>query len=230
MRTRLFIVAVGLIVLLLVPATTAHASHAEGTKCTARNAHTILKTGTGRIFSTPAGDFVNRVWGCLYSQNRRYSLGRDGDCDPGASVDRFILIGRYVAFVSTSCNIDQGEDSVVVRDLRTGRTKWRAPAATGNLPDDGVPSTEVTDLAMSRTGSIAWIGEWDANSGGLETPHPNDDRQVRKLEPGAPEGGALLDSGLAIDRRSLGLSARTSGGYSWIYWTKADSPFAAKLN
>jgi hypothetical protein len=227
MRKRLFATA-SVLGALLATAAPAQATHAERTKCTARNAHTILKTETGRIFSVPGGDFFAKIYGCLYSQNRRWFLGIDGDCDPGDAVDKFILIGRYVAFVETGCNIDSSQDYVNVRDLRTGRTKWRTVAATGT--SDGEPSTEVKDLVMSRTGSVAWIGEWDANSGGISTPEPNDDRQVRKLEPGAPRGGTLLDRGFEIEDRSLGISARTSRGYSWIYWTKSDSPFAAKLN
>jgi hypothetical protein len=226
MRTRLVVIGALLGALTLAPA--AEARHAERTKCTARNAHTILKTETGRIFSTPLGNTAARVYGCLYSQNRRHFLGIDGDCDPGRAVSNLILIGRYVGYVETNCNIDASDDYVVVKDLRTGRDKWRVISATGQAPD-AEPSTLVSDLAMSRTGSIAWIADWDANSGS-STPHPNDDRQVRKLEPGAPEGGTLLDSGLDIEQRSLGLGSRTSGGYSWIYWTKGGSPFAAKLN
>jgi hypothetical protein len=226
MRTRLTVAAIAAGV--LASAAPAEARHPERTKCTARNAHTVIETETGRIFSTPLGNTAERVYGCLYSQNRRRFLGIDGDCDPGGAVTNLILIGRYVGYVETNCNIDSSNDYVVVKDLRTGRNKWRAIAATGQAPD-AEPSTLVSDLAMSRTGSVAWIADWDANSGS-STPHPNDDRQVRKLEPGAPQGGTLLDSGLDIEERSLGLSSRTAGRYSWIYWTKAGSPFAAKLN
>jgi hypothetical protein len=226
MKHSKLILALVLAAPMLFPAT-GHASHAERTKCTARNSHTVLATSTGRIFSTPLGNTAERVYGCLYSQNRRYFLGIDGDCDP-KSVDRFILAGRYVAYVESFCNIDASDDYIVVKDLRTGRNKWRTIAATGQAPD-AEPSTLVGDLALSRRGSVAWIADWDANSGD-STPHPNDDRQVRKLEPGAPQGGTLLDSGLGIEEASLGLSSRTRGGYSWIYWTKDGSPFAGRLN
>jgi hypothetical protein len=83
---------------------------------------------------------------------------------------------------------------------------------------------------MSRTGSVAWTGVWDANSGGLEAPSPNDDRQVRKLEPGAPAGGTLLDSGLDIESGSLALSARTRAGFSWLYWRKGGAAQTGWLN
>lgn len=228
MKVRGLAVAIALCALMLAGAGPAQARHAERTKCTARGAHTIIKTETGRIFSTPLGDTAARIWGCLYSQNRRYFLGEDGDCDPGAVVGKLILIGRYVGYVSTSCNIDQGEDSVVVRDLRTGRVKYDVPSATGT--EDGAASTEVTDLVMSRTGSVAWIANWDANSGGMETPHPNDDRQVRKLEPGAPEGGTLLGSGLDIEPGSLALSSRTRAGFSWLYWQEGGATQTGRLN
>ncbi len=229
MKVRRLSVPIVLCALMLAAAGPAQARHPERTKCTARGAHTIIATETGRIFSTARrGETQARIYGCLYSQNRRYFLGEDGDCDPGPVVGKLILIGRYVGFAETHCNIDQGEDAVVVRDLRTGREKWRAATATGT--EDGAASTEVTDLVMSRTGSVAWIANWDANSGGMETPHPNDDRQVRKLEPGAPEGGTLLASGLDIEPGSLGLSSRTRGGFSWLYWQKGSATQTGKLN
>ena len=202
-------------------------AHAASPKCTARNAQTILQTSSARIFSTPLGDTARRVYACLYSRNRRHLLGIDGDCDPGAAVGRLTVSGRYVGYVETNCNIDQSEDSVVVKDLRTGRNKWRAAAATGQEGNDPV-STLVTDLALASNGSVAWIADWDANSGD-SAPDPNNNRQVRKLDAGAPEGGTLLDSGLDLEPRSLGLSARSSNG-AWMYWTKAGSPFAARLN
>ena len=191
-------------------------------------AHTVIATGSVRIFTTTLGNTAERVYGCLYSKNRRYFLGIEGDCDPGPAIDQLRVSGRYVAYVQSFCNIDASDDYVVVQDLRTGRIKWRAIAATGQR-GDSEPSTLVGDLVLSRTGSVAWIADWDANSGS-STPDPNDDRQVRKLEPGAPAGGTLLDAGLGIEQGSLGIGSRTSAGYSWIYWTKDGSPAAAKLN
>lgn len=224
MRFRTLAIGCALGALLLMPAAPAQGA----TKCTARKAQTELQTRTARLFTTPLGNAERRVYGCLYSRNRNYLIGIERDCDPGATVSKYVLAGRYVGYVQTNCNIDQSDDYVVVKDLTTGSDKYHVIAATGQ-ESTFPPSTLVRDLALSRTGSVAWIGDWDAHSGS-STPDPNDDRQVRKMEPGSPEGGTLLDSGLSIDKRSLGLSARTSGGYSWLYWTKGDSPFAAKLN
>ena len=223
MRVRASVVGAVLGTLLLMPAAPAQGA----TKCTARKAETVLQTGSARIFTTPLGNTTARVYGCLYSKNRNYVLGIEGDCDP-RSVDQFVLAGRYVGYVESFCNIDASDDHIVVKDLRTGRNRYRTVAATGQAPD-AEPSTLVSQLVLSRTGSVAWIADWDANSGS-STPHANDDRQVRKLEPGAPAGGTLLDSGLGVEEGSLGLGARTSSGYSWLYWTKSGSPFAAKLN
>lgn len=223
MRARLSVVVVALGALVLVPAAPAQGA----TKCTARKAQTLLDSGSARVFVTPRSDTTGRVYGCLYSKNRNFVLGIEGDCDP-QSVDQFVLAGRFVAYVESFCNIDASDDYVVVKDLRTGRNKYRTISATGQAPD-AEPSTLVSQLVLSRTGSVAWIADWDANSGS-STPHPNDDRQVRKLEPGAPAGGTLLDSGLGVEEGSLGLGARTSRNYSWLYWTKSGSAFAAKLN
>lgn len=226
MRKRLLVFAIGLGALSIGQAAPAQGATA---KCTARKSTTILQTPSVRIYATPLGNTAARVYGCLYSQNRRRFLGVDGDCDPGPAIDQITSRGRYVALVQSFCNIDSSDDYVVVRDLRTGATKYRAIAATGTRADDGEPSTLVSDLALSSNGSVAWIGLWDAVSGN-DDPHPNDDRQVRKLDPAAPEGGTLLDSGVSIELRSLGLGSRTSAGYAWLYWTKGGAPFAAKLN
>ncbi|HEX8744519.1 MAG TPA: hypothetical protein VF712_15440 [Thermoleophilaceae bacterium] len=225
MRKRLLAVCVAAGALAAANGAPAQAATA---RCTARNAQTIAATNSARIYATPLGDGASRIYGCLYSRNRRYLLGNDGDCDPGPVVSRLTLRGRYVAFVETFCNIDASDDYVAVKDLRTGRNKWRAISATGNRAENGEPSTLVSDIALSPTGSVAWIADWEAVSGGNSS--PQDDRQVRKLEPGAPAGGALLDSGLGIEQRSLAIGSRSSSGYSRIYWTKDDAPAAAKLN
>lgn len=223
MRTRLGAITVVLAAMALVQSAPASAA----TKCTARKAQTIIQTSSARIFSTPLGNTASRVYGCLYSRNRNYLLGIDGDCDPGDAVSHLTLRGRYVGYVESFCNIDASDDYVVVTDLRTGRNKWRAIAATGQAPDSE-PSTLVSDLVLASNGSVAWIADWQARSGG--TADPNDDRQVRKLDAGAPAGGTLLDSGLNIEARSLGIGSRTSAGYSRIYWTKGDAAASAKLN
>ena len=201
----------------------------SGSKCTARGSKTVLQTGSVRIYTTRLGDSAARVYGCLYSQNRRRFLGIEGDCDPGPTVSGLTVRGRYVALVESFCNIDSSDDYVVVRDLRTGAVKHRAVGAAGTPADTGEPSTLVRELVLSSTGSVAWIADWKAVSGS-STAHPNDDRQVRKLEPGSPEGGTLLDSGLGIERRSLALGSRTSAGYARLYWTKDGAPATARLN
>ena len=222
MRARSIVVAAVAGALTLVPAAPAQGAP----KCTQRGAKTILQTSSVRIYSTPFRDNAARIYGCLYSQNRRRQLGVDGDCDPGPAISKLVNRGRYVTFAESFCNIDSSDDYVVVVDLRTGRTKYRAIAAMGTRSDAGEPSTLVTDIALASNGSVAWIADWDAVSGS-ETPDPADDRQVRKLDPGTPAEGALLDSGLGIERRSLALGSRTSAGYSWLYWTKGEAPAAA---
>jgi hypothetical protein len=222
MRTRFVGVAIALGALTLGGGTPAHAA---SPKCSARNSTTILQTQSVRIYYTPLGNTAARVYGCMYSRNRRHLLGVDGDCDPH-SIGEVKVRGRYAAYVESFCNIDASDDYVTVKDLKTGQNKYRAIAATGE--SNGEPSTIVTDFVLSSSGSVAWIADWQAQSGG--TPDPNDNRQVRKLEPGAPQGGTLLDSGTQIEPRSLALGSRTSAGYAWLYWTKNGAAVAAKLN
>ena len=227
MRKRLMVIAIAVGALFAGQAAPAQA---QSGRCTLRGSATILQTPSVRIYAAARrGDTLARVYGCLYSQNRRRFLGIEGDCDPGPTIDKLIVRGRYVAFVESLCNIDSSDDYVVVRDLRTGRNRFRAIAATGTPAENGEPSTLVEDLALATNGSVAWIGLWDSNSGGIDTPQPNDQYQVRKLDStSSGNTSTVLDSGLNIDPRSLGLSPRTSQG-AWIYWRKGDAPFSARL-
>jgi hypothetical protein len=199
-------------------------------RCDARGAETILATKSARVFAVQIrGTNEARIYGCLYSRNRRWSLGVESECQGATQVSGFILAGRFLAYVESFCDLDTASDYVVVKDLRTGQDRFRAPAAGGAFASEGDPSTRVSDLALSRTGSVAWIGEWDANSN-RAIGDPNDNRQVLKLEVGSPPGGTVLAEGVDIEPGSLGLSARTSAGVSRVYWTKAGAVGTSTLD
>ena len=214
----------------LVLVSSAPASAQGRARCTARGAETIVATKSARVFAVQIrGTNEARIYGCLYSRNRRWSVGVENECQGATQASGFILNGRYLAYVESFCDLDTASDHVVVKDLRTGAVKFRAPAAGGAFAAEGEPSTRVTDLALARTGSVAWIGEWDADSnraiGG-----PPDNRQVLKLEVGSPPGGTVLAEGADIEPGSLGLSARTSAGVSRLYWTKGGAVGTSTLN
>ena len=52
-----------------------------------------------------------------------------------------------------------------------------------------------------------------------------------KLEPGAPSGGTLVDSGMDVDPDSLALSASTpQSGLTRFYWVRADTTKSSTLH
>jgi hypothetical protein len=179
------------------------------------------------VFSLPSGG-ERKIYACLFSQNRRRFLGWQSECFNSTAAGDFILSGPYVGYVETTCGLVAGQDRVVVRNIRTNKVKYAANAVTIPEGAAGDSSTEVTDLAMSRTGSVAWIGEYDAESDGLDD--PGDRRQVRVLFKGsAVAGGDVVDDGLAIVPGSLALGPQNKDGFGWLYWQFGDAPRQAKL-
>jgi hypothetical protein len=191
--------------------------------CKARGTKTLLETSRARVFTRRDKDGGRDVFACLNSNGRKRRLGIRGDCAVGAAADHIRLAGFFVGYVSTACNIDTTNSFVVVRDLRTGRVKWTAEGATGPpSPDTGDHSSKVAGFEMRPNGSAVWIGVFIRDIGGSPT-----DRQVRKLEPGSPADGALVDSGLRIDGRSLALSS--SGGTAVPFYWKKDGVVQSDL-
>jgi hypothetical protein len=204
------------VVALVVLAPQADAKKKHRAPCSAGHSTTLLQTKTARVYSVPrpGGD---TAYACLFKKRKAYRLGFTSECQNETQATDYRLAGRYIGYVTTSCELVSGTDDVVVRDLTTGHVKWAAAAATGvqTGPDD--PSTYVGDLAMKADGSVVWMGIYDVDSSGK-----NQNNQVRKLEPGAPAGGTLVDSGTDVDADSLALSGSTpASGLTRFYWVRA---------
>jgi hypothetical protein len=222
-RASLALAAVGLVALAAVPAADAKTGH-HG--CAARGTRTVADNGRARIYTRRGKHGNVFLFGCLRSNGRKTRLGFRGDCAVSTSVSKIRLAGRYAGYVETTCNIDLTNAYVVVRDLRTGRARWSAEGATGTPdPDTGDHSSEVADFDIRRNGSAVWIGIFIQSIGGDPT-----DRQVRKLEPGSPPGGTLVDSGLDIVKGSLGLSQSPGSRPAFYYWRKGSSTFSDTLH
>ena len=152
--------------------------------CRTHPAETVARTSDSRVFlhRRGAGLFpLERAYGCLYSGDRRFSLGftdRDGSAAPRL----FRLAAPYAGFVQVTCSAACGA-TVVVRDLRDGETVRR-------------PCCElITDLVLSPSGALAFI----------EDP-PAGPPEVRAVS-GA--SSTVLDSGVGIARTSLRLAGNT---------------------
>jgi hypothetical protein len=195
--------------------------------CTARHDKTVLATDRSRVFTVPAhGERV--AYACLYKKNRRRRLGLIGECQNETQASDFRLGGPYVGYEDTVCGLVAGSTLVKVLNLKTGRVKYSAPGATGTASPSEEASFGVSDFEMKANGSIVWIGSFDQDSNGVDDP-ATDSRQVRKLEPGSPAGGAVVDSGLGIAEGSLALSS-SSGEATPFYWQRDGAVFAGLLH
>lgn len=192
--------------------------------CARKGSHTLLSTNRSTVFWK--GGAAN-VYACLFKKGKPRRLGQLEECQNTIQASDFRLGGKYVGFESTSCNLDNGDTAVKVIDLKTGHTKWSAPGATGTF-GPGDDSTDVTDFEMKPNGSIVWMGYFDQSSNDVG---PGDERQVRKLEPGAPAGGTVVDSGMNLVPGSLALSSTTpESGLTPFYWTKGSTPSSSTLH
>jgi hypothetical protein len=170
--------------------------------CSLEGSKTIAAGLHGRVFARRPVDYA-RVYGCLYARNRRVPLGRYRECFDSEAVSLPRLAGRFAGFALDFCHrAPTATSTVVVKNLRSGRTKFRLPGFTGTPP--GVPALYgVTDLELKPNGSVAWIVE-----------NRQGERQVEVRKADAEGRGAVLDSGTGIDTRSLALSE------SRLYWLK----------
>jgi hypothetical protein len=124
----------------------------------------------------------------------------------------FALAATVVAYGLERCGIDTGSAVVIVKRLSTGRQLRSLPATTGALSPESYQ--HVGSLAVRADGSVAWIGVATSiirHSQTIEV-HRADGRGI-----------AELDSGLAIDPRSLRLHGTT------VSWRHADLLRAATL-
>lgn len=219
---------VGVLAALALLALVSAAPAQAAPKCSGKGARGLLSSSSARVFTLPAGGEEN-VYACIFSQNKRRRLGTLRDCRDDLSVGLFLLRGRYVGYVETSCSLVAGTDWVVVRDIKTGKVKYRAyGAANPETAPSAEPNITVRDLAMSRTGSVVWIGDYDADAGGLGD--PDDRRQVRMMFAGyAQANGDVVDEGFGIAPGSLALGPQNQQGFSWAYWQHGDQARTAKL-
>lgn len=199
---------------------------AAASKCSGKGAKGVVSTASARVFTLPAsGGQERKAYACLYSQNKRRFLGWIQECQDMTAASGFVLSGKLVGYVETTCGLVSGHMSVVVRDIKTGKVVRSASGASGTEAPNEEASTYVLDLAMTRGGGIVWIGEFDADSGGVNG--AGDSRQVWAMPGKTPQ---LLDSSLDIVADSLALGPTTNQGFNWVYWQVGSQARAAKLD
>jgi hypothetical protein len=186
------------------PAPAAAARKKPLPNCAAKKSETVLATKDARVYALrddPSADAS--IYACNYRKNRRVLLGFETECANSEHVKGVRLAGRYVGYLTETCGIDTDESSDAVQavDLLSGKTLWQATA----------PS--IADFEMTRTGSLVWFGSGSTPS----------TTEVRKLEPGSPAGGTIVDTGTDVVPGSLAL------GGDGFYYRKGTTPLFAPL-
>jgi hypothetical protein len=202
------------------PASASAAKKKQLPNCAAKKSTTLEATKDARVYQVGSN-----IYACRNKKNRRVLLGHD-ECQNDTAAGDFTLKGNYVGWVATSCGLDSGDQQIHVNDMNTGKTLYAAAAATrisgvsGRLP----ASTFVTDYVMKKNGSVAWIGTY-GDDGTTTIDSPADEVQVRRLQPGAPAGGEIVDQGQDVVLNSMAL-AGDEGGF---YYRKGATPLFAPL-
>jgi hypothetical protein len=143
--------------------------------------------------------YTERVYGCLRSHGRLIRLH--------GAIGGYAAAGRYVAYLeSFSDPAGAQRFSLVVVNVATRNTRRAAPAYVPQPPTpaarDGETAATITDTALTRKGSVAWIAcrPRDPNGGRCGGGTPSRPVQVWRAD---RRGRELLDSSDAIRTRSL---------------------------
>jgi len=170
--------------------------------CRSRRAKPGLRNDSGRVFEQLLGIgwgvFLPHVYACLFSTNKRVSLGRNWD-DEQIELPR--LTEPYVAYLSIGCALAGCSPSIMVRDLRDGRVlRNQLQPSFENPLSERTWTRTVTSLVVKANGSVAWIVDRPADNG---LPRTIDVVAVDST------GRRLLDSGPDVETTSLTLTDST---------------------
>jgi len=179
--------------------------------CAKKGGKTIVSTREARVFKKR---FV--VYACLRRARRAFPLGANFAPAGDDEIGDVRLRGRFVAYSWRR----SAAVRVRVKDLRRGRTVHNASASVIVRP--GAP--RLTDLELTRNGSIAWIVRTDPIDVPLNPyPMPVDYLPFWEVSKFDRAGRTLLDSG-----RDIGASLVLRG--SIIYWARARQVRSAQLS
>ncbi len=180
--------------------------------CRPAGAKLLLRSAEGALYKAGRTRDTTRYVACHGRTTKPLFLG-GADCFNAQAPSQFVLARRWLGYVSTSCDTVSGSDTVAVFDLRSRRRRvWAIATPTAAAAQD--PYTHVADVALARTGEIAWIASY--LTGGTRT------YEVRRSTPVRGES-VLLDSGPDVAADSL------AAGANLVYWTRGGAARSAPL-
>jgi len=190
--------------------------------CAAKKSKTIAQSADGRIYRVGTTAFA-----CSFKANKRFELGDTDECQNQTRVGDFRFGRGIVGYIGSSCGLVSGTETVVVRNLKTGRIV-NSGSPVDHTWDGGESSTSIGSWGLKPNGSIAWIGR---NYGFVTTPGSppapaNELVQVWKREIGAT--AAKLDEGPGIITESVAVGAGSAAEVP-VYWRNGSTAMSATL-
>ncbi len=209
MRTALTLLGVLVLSLMSAPVGDAK-TRRHPARCAVAGSKTVAASARIRVFKAVSKrDDLPSFYGCLYSRNNRIRLSVETDGTSTFRMRLLTLAGTYVAFAEsqTSDEIGDRPDQVIAVNLATGA---RRTIRTGPNVAAQPPLPRVSDLVLTRSGSLAWIVALEGRN------------EVHRRDIGA-SADTVLDSGPEVQEGSLGLAR------SLIYWTKGGLAASAPI-
>ena len=217
-RTALLVVATLAAGLLLAPAASASLVPAPGERahsiraphCTMNGARTVAANRHVRVFRARG-----EVFGCRRTANRAYEIGHgSGECQNNDLIDSAVVAGNLAALNVRTCGLYGSSSTVKLVNLRDGRGRFAsAPLST---PGSEAGYDAIRGMTVTPGGGLAWLGVRVARGAVVAA-------EVRRRRPGFADRSVVLDSGVAIDPRSL----RRRG--SRVQWRNAGAARSAAI-
>ena len=175
----------------------------------------VVALGTqGAVYKTGRTQATIRYVACHGRRTKPLFLGGD-DCFNADEPSQFVIAGRLLAYVNTTCDTVSGSDTVFVVDLRTRKRRYHAPATSTPAAAADVYAG-VESLVIARGGEVAWITSYQVPGGQPRT------YEVRRSTPVRGES-LLLDTGTDVLVDSLAVSPNL------VYWTRGSAARSAPL-
>jgi hypothetical protein len=209
------------LLVIIAPADAAR-PHRSMHSCPQTPSHPLLADRVATVYeATESLGLHVSIFACARGARHIYDLGPSPQCGGGGggceSVENVALAGTVVAYERTSATgalqtHAGAEYSIVVRELRTGRTLEKVPTGTNSVLAESAGSGPATALVVKSDGAVAWIVQKNVHEGKY---------QVHALD---RSGARVLAVGPDIDPGSLALAGST------LYWTQGGKPFSTTLN
>ena len=173
--------------------------------CLPPHARTLAKDREVRVYSLARKlPIPEDMYACLLGRGTTVALGKPRRYQP-ASIDHIALAGAIVAYTEATHGVDTASTDIVVLDVTKRHILLTIPRAGGFVDACVISFREVTDLVVTRLGSVVWI----VRKG---TRCRTSTFQVYSAQVSATTP-ALLEEGPAIGAMSLRLANQT---VSWV--------------